>query len=256
MRRQSRKRFANTVILLLCMAIVLSFLFSIYVSDYYHATQETASSLLSDDTITVIKGDHYLAMVPTEETEKGFIFYPGGKVDYLAYTPLMRALAERGVVCIVAKMPFQLAIFDGNAAEDIRTRYPLVSEWYIGGHSLGGMMAASCAARNAGEYCGVVLLAAYSMSDLSGSSLSLLSIYGSRDSVLNLDKYERAKSKWPSDATEIVIEGANHAGYGNYGEQRDDSAAGIDSSEQQRQTVEAIASFMGLSSEEEQEVAR
>lgn len=39
-------------------------------------------------------------------------------------------------------MPFKLAILNRKGANDILDRYNYIDNWYIGGHSLGGVMAA------------------------------------------------------------------------------------------------------------------
>ena len=83
-------------------------------------------------------------------TKCGFIFYPGGKVEYTAYAPLM---------CVLLKMPLNLAVLDVNAADSVFDMFPEISSWYIGGHSLGGSMAASYALENTDKLEGLVLLA-------------------------------------------------------------------------------------------------
>ena len=121
--------------------------------------------------------------------------------------------------------------------------YPEVEHWYIGGHSLGGAMAADFAAEKSGIE-GVVLLAAFPSKDLSDTDMRVLSVYGSEDGILNRKSYEKAKSKLPSDFTEQVIEGGNHAGFAFYGEQRGDGPASISAAEQTLQTADIIAGFI------------
>lgn len=89
--------------------------------------------------------------------------------------------------------------------------------WYIGGHSLGGAMAASYAADHLDMLRGVVLLSAYPTDSLKEGELSVLSIYGSEDKVLNMEKVKEGREYMPSDYTEICIDGGNHAQFGNYG---------------------------------------
>ena len=89
------------------------------------------------------------------------------------------------VVCVLAEMPCDLAVLDMNAAEGIAGLYPAVARWYIGGHSLGGCMAAYYAAAHPEELQGLVLLGAYSSAELSGTALRVLSVYGSEDQVMN-----------------------------------------------------------------------
>lgn len=81
------------------------------------------------------------ALVFDPSAKAGLLFYLGGKVEYTAYSPLMRACAEQGILCVLVKMPCNLAILDMNAADGIAVQYPEIEDWYIGGHSLGGAMA-------------------------------------------------------------------------------------------------------------------
>ena len=215
----------------------------VYLLDFYPIDTEAAMSA-SPSYCTVIEyGDSLRAYEPSGEAKYGLIFYPGAKVEYTAYEPLMEWLANDGVLCLLVKMPFNLAIFDKNAAFGMNSIYPEVEHWYIGGHSLGGAMAADFAAENSGIE-GVVLLAAFPSKDLSDTDMRVLSVYGSEDGVLNRKSYEKAKSKLPSDFTEQVIEGGNHAGFAFYGEQRGDGTASISAAEQTLQTADIIAGFI------------
>lgn len=101
-------------------------------------------------------------------------------------------------------MPCNLAVLDMNAANGIQEEFPDIHNWYIGGHSLGGAMAASYVAKHTSEYKGLVLLGAYSTKDISSSGLKVLSVYGSEDKVLNKDKYESNKTNLPQDYKEFI----------------------------------------------------
>ena len=179
-----------------------------------------------------------------EEIQSALIFYPGGLVDHAAYAPLMQALADRGVLCLLVQMPLDLAVLDMNAADGMQALYPAVDRWLIGGHSLGGAMAASYAAKHAGEYDGLVLLGAYSTADLSGTELDVLSAYGTQDGVLNQNKYEECRRHYPQQFKEFVISGGNHAYFGDYGEQKGDGRAEILREEQICMTADAIAQML------------
>ena len=169
------------------------------------------------------------------------IFYQGGEVQYEAYAPLMRACAERGILCVLVKMPFNLAVFDIDAADGIQQQYPQIENWYIGGHSLGGSMAASYLGKHTGEYKGLVLLAAYSTENLSETGLHVISVYGTEDQVLNMDKYEQYRENLPPDLTEKVIDGGCHAYFGSYGVQDGDGIPTISREEQIQITADTIA---------------
>ena len=166
----------------------------------------------------------------------GFIFYPGGKVETQAYAPLMKELAKQGVLCVLVHMPFHLAVLDMNAADGIQDDYD-IENWYIGGHSLGGAMAASYVANHLTEYEGLVLLASYSTGEI--SNLNVLSIYGSEDQVMNKEKYDEYRKNIP-DVDEVVLEGGNHAGFGDYGHQKGDGVSTISNLKQIQITSEYI----------------
>ena len=140
-------------------------------------------------------------------------------------------------VCLV-NMPFHLAIFGLNKATDVMDRYAY-GNWYIGGHSLGGAMAAEYAASHRDRLDGVILLAAYPTKALD-SGLLEVSIYGSEDEVLNMEKVFAARSCAPPAYAEYEIEGGNHAQFGSYGAQRGDGAAAISADEQRRRTTQLI----------------
>lgn len=125
-----------------------------------------------------------------------------------------------------------------NAAEDYRTLYPEITDWYVGRHSLGGAMAAGYLEEHTAEYEGLILCAAYSTVDYSSSDLAVISMYGSKDMVLNAEKYEECKINLPSDYKELVIEGGNHAYFGNYGRQKGDGEAEITNESQIETAVE------------------
>ena len=223
---------------LIAAAIVICALWA-YAADYYRADEAAAAAMA--DARAAQKGNT-AAFIP-EDAAAGFIFYPGGKVEYAAYAPLMRALAEEGVLCVLTEMPLNLAVLDMNAAGGIPEQYPQVKKWYIGGHSLGGSMAASHAAKNAGVYEGLVLLAAYSTADLSASGMEVISVYGSEDGVMNMEKYEENKGNLPAEFEEYIIEGGCHAGFGSYGAQDGDGTPSITGEEQLAETVRLLTEF-------------
>ena len=141
---------------------------AIYLGDYYRADIEAIGAFLPQGSGWAEQPDGTIVF-ECEDATKGFIFYPGCKVEYTAYIPLMQALSEHSVTCVLVEMPFNLAVLDVSAADGIQKEYPEIEDWYIGGHSLGGSMAASYVASHTDDYAGLVLLGAYSTSDLSAS---------------------------------------------------------------------------------------
>jgi hypothetical protein len=217
---------------------------ALYLGDYYRADMENilnfgpyaeADFRLDEEGYTVFEA---------EGADSGFIFYPGGKVEANAYLPLMAALAERGITSVLVKMPFNLAVFDINAADGIRESFPEITSWYIGGHSLGGSMAASYLEKHADEFSGIVLLGSYSTADLSDSALRALCIHGSEDGVMNREKHDGYFANLPVGTLDIEIPGGCHAYFGMYGEQSGDGVATITAEEQIVITADYIESFI------------
>ncbi len=228
------------VSLLLTVVLLVGIGCGLYLSDYYHADDIAMETMAqSSEHVKKYQDGSILFFVPKEPVA-GMIFYPGGKVQCEAYAPLMQACAERGILCALVRMPGNLAVFNPNAAEGIQKKHPEITSWYMGGHSLGGAMAASYVSKHVEEYDGLILLAAYSTSDISESPLHVLSIYGSEDGVLNKDKYERSKSNLPDDFEERVIDGGCHAYFGSYGPQDGDGTPTISNEEQVVQTADII----------------
>ena len=213
----------------------------VYVSDYYHAAGDAIAAMAGTDHVTVTESEDMTVFAP-EAPDAGLIFYPGGKVEYTAYAPLMLALAEQDVLCVLLEMPFNLAVFEMDAAEGIPEMYPEIEHWYMGGHSLGGSMAASYAAEHSTEFDGLVLLAAYSTAEI--TDMNVISLYGSEDGVLNREKYQEYRGNLPESTVEMVIEGGNHALFGSYGPQEGDGEAKISPEEQIEITAEEVAVFM------------
>ena len=228
--------------LLIALAVVfaLSMVFGLYAGNYYHAEldaiQEQSLQVEYDRMERLEDGS--LVFYPAEY-DSAVIFYPGGKVEALAYIPLMEHLAQEGILSVLMPMPFNLAVLAKNAADVIPEQFPEVEHWYMAGHSLGGSMAATFTAEHS-WVDGLILLAAYSTEPV---EVPVLSIYGSEDAVLSLDKYEEYRSNLP-DLTEQILEGGNHAGFGLYGAQKGDGAASISGLEQIEQTAALIAEFI------------
>ena len=227
-----RKQWKIAAGILLAVLILAAGGFFWYVSDYYRAEDVALEVLSAGDNIEV--RDDLTVLSPSYPTDTAVIFYPGAKVEAAAYLPLLDQLRQTGLTCILVEMPFRLAIFDVNAAEDVMAQFPDISHWYIAGHSMGGAMASQFASEHPDKVDGLILLGAYLYGDYPPDDT--LTIYGSLNQSVE-DKI---------DYTENVVEiqGGNHAQFGNYGPQKGDPPATISAEEQQAQTVEAISDFI------------
>lgn len=241
---ERQKKWKVTMIIVCGTLAILLIIAAVYLGDYYHSDQIAVNALVTDNTVQVNQTMKDMILFSPKEPVAGLIFYPGGKVEYTAYAPLLHSLAEQGLFCVLVKMPCNLAVLDMNAADGIQEMFPEIEKWYIGGHSLGGSMAASYVSGHVEEYNGLVLLAAYATKDISQSGLEVLSIYGNRDGILNMNKYIENLINLPENMEEYEIEGGCHAQFGSYGRQDGDGIPDISREKQRAMTVRCIMEWM------------
>lgn len=224
-------------IIILIAIILIGVSFIIYFNDYYHADSTALKYINGSENVTVNKTANGL-LLDGPGNESALIFYPGAKVEYMSYMPLMNEIAENGVDAYIVEMPFNFAFFGANSADDI-IKSSNYSHYFLSGHSLGGVVASSYAAKH--NVDGLVLLAAYPTEEI---NKPVLSIYGSEDKVLNLEKYNEAKSLIKGNFTEFIVDGGNHAQFANYGNQSGDGTAYVNSTVQQNITAIKIIDFI------------
>ncbi len=208
--------------------LIVFLIFFIYISNSYKAVVQIN---LQDKNLLLNKNNIMLKA----SSNIGIIFYPGAKVEYTAYLPLLQKLQSAGYNCILAKMPFNLAFFKKNFATEIINKHTEIKKWYIAGHSLGGAMASLYFSQNLDKIEGAILLGAYVYGKIPLEKS--LVIYGSQDLILS-------KNKLKNTPNEILIQGANHAQFGNYGAQKGDGIAKISTENQQNISAQLIDSFI------------
>ena len=221
---------AGGAVLLILAILAGAFLW--YVSDYYRAEDVALEVLAQDNGIS--QRDSLTILSPPAPTDTAIIFYPGAKVEAEAYLPLLDQIRQTGVTCILVHMPFNMAIFDANAAEEVIAQFPEFQHWYVAGHSMGGAMASKFASDHPDQVDGLILMGAYIYGNYPDEKA--LTIYGSLNQSVedHIDYTENI----------VEIEGGNHAQFGNYGPQKGDLPATISAEEQQAQTVAAIEAFL------------
>ncbi len=236
-------RIAGIAALVIGLIVVIALAAGIiWANDAAQPMPEALAALQSDARVTITQAD-WIEFVPTGSTpSKGFIFYPGGRVDARAYAPAARALAEKGYLVAITPMPLNLAIIDPERATAVMQAHPEITEWSIGGHSLGGTTAAIYASRHPQAVHSVIFWAAFppdSNSLADQPKLHVISIYGTLDGLATPARVQASAPLLPADALFAPIEGGNHAQFGWYGPQDGDNPATISREEQQRQTVDA-----------------
>lgn len=238
---KNKRNTAKRIALLAAALLLVIAACAVYLCDFYPADMEAVEAFAASGTAVMRVAENGNILWEPEHASAGFIFYPGGKVEHTAYIPLMSALAAEDILCVLVEMPFHLAVFDVDAADGIQEEYPQIENWHIGGHSLGGSMAASYLSECADSFDGLVLLGSYSTADLSETELHVLSVYGSEDMVMNREKYQQNKQNLPADFQELMIDGGCHAYFGMYGAQKGDGTPEITNEAQIILTAQAVA---------------
>ena len=207
------------------------------------APMPEALAALASDAQVKVSNDRWLVFEPVTRTAtSGFIFYPGGRVDPRAYAPAAHTIAAKGYLVVIVPMPINLAVLAPNRAEQVIAEHGEIQHWAIGGHSLGGAMAANYVYNHPGKIAALIFWAAYpddSNPLTDRTDLAVTSIYGTRDGLATTDKIQHAHALVPATTTWIAIEGGNHAQFGWYGPQAGDNVATITRAQQQSQTITA-----------------
>ena len=224
---------------------------------YTGASLPDATEAMATDALVQVDASRWLVFRPLPRppgstrlgppgTPTGFIFYPGGGVDPVAYAPLARAIAGAGHPVISVPVTLRLAFFDVDAATPVFATFPAIRRWAIGGHSLGGVAASWYARANPDRVSGLILWAAYTDADhsLATATLPVLSISGTRDGNVTPAKIVAARLLLPVPTRYVAIEGGNHNQFGSYRFQANDGTPTISRTEQQRQVVDATVAFL------------
>ncbi|WP_101808011.1 alpha/beta fold hydrolase [Paenibacillus pasadenensis] len=211
----------------------------------YGPAAEAEEALRAAD-VEVEQTDSFIAFVPTGDRKSpSVLLYPGALVDERSYAPLALELSRRGYPAYLIRMPLDLAVLGGSRADGVLDS-ARDGSFVIGGHSLGGVMAARYAAEHPDRLAGVFFLASYPdpKGDLNGSGLKALSVFATNDEVMDRGDWGQAKRWLPPDTAYVPIEGGNHAGFGAYGEQRGDGKSTLPAGAQARHTAEAMAAWL------------
>ncbi|WP_119822014.1 alpha/beta hydrolase [Halalkaliarchaeum desulfuricum] len=207
-----------------------------------------ALSAVEDDpdvTVTHTVGGHLVHSGPVSSDTTGIVLYPGGLVDPESYVPTAAAIAAgHDVAVVIPKMPYNLAILDVDRAGSARDAAPEIRDWYVAGHSLGGVAACRYAVANPEVVEGIVLFASYCDRDLSDTDIRALSVLGTEDEVLDRDAEHRNRELLPASARIVEIEGMNHAQFGAYGSQRGDGTATIENEAARAQLAAEVVAWL------------
>ncbi|MFD0705073.1 alpha/beta hydrolase [Alloscardovia venturai] len=192
----------------------------------------------------VSETSQYIKFDAPHETAN-IVFVGGALVDLKAYSYMAEELSKDSIDVYLVKSPYSLPILNAQSASHIISSLHLTNV-YLAGHSLGGVMAAANIKNGAHIHQlhvqGLIFLASYpnTDNDLSKTHLHVLSLTASHDTVLNRSQWNKARQRLPHDTSYREIKGGNHAGFGIYGAQKGDGKATISVKSQQRQIIQSI----------------
>ena len=232
------------IITLLTVLILFVIGFFIWLSNGYSLQEDDMKYLQSNSKVEVTVEGEYTYFTPKNVSEtKGFIFYPGERVDSSSYAKLCNNIASYGYKVVAVDMPFNYANFGKDKATKVIEDNPEITKWVIGGDSLGGTVACEYAVNNKNVE-GIVLISSYPRYNISELGFDVLSIWGSKDNVVDYEELINSKEQLPKDTKYVEIEGANHSQFANYGMYAGDEEALISSDEQMDITVRNIVNFL------------
>ena len=216
-------------------------------------TKDVDPKLLVGNAFVAV-GDSELALefLPSDGAEEGLLFFCGSGVEAAAYAPLLRPVADAGYPVIIVNLPGRFAMGEGQKVEALERgkalieAHPEVKHWLVGGHSLGGALSCRFIQKFPDMASALVLVGTThpKEDDLSKLNIPVAKVYGSADGVAPAAKVEANKHLLPGDTEFVLIEGANHSQFGNYGNQLQDGKATIDRVHQQDQVRGVIISLL------------
>ncbi len=242
--RRFFRRLGLTAVAGLVILALLIVGFLVYANIVMRGEREAAIAAWTNPAVSIVSTDHSIIMSPTgADSGTGLVFIPGAKVEPYAYMFVLSGIVEaEGVTVVITKPTLNLAFFDFRPLSAFTSDAPSVTEWFVGGHSLGGVRA--CMLADDPQVSGLMLFGSYCANDLSAMSLSVLSIGGSEDGLSTPQKIADAAPLLPAAATFVQIEGLNHAHFGNYGVQSGDGVATITSEQARAAITDVISDFL------------
>ncbi|WP_026126499.1 alpha/beta hydrolase [Nocardiopsis xinjiangensis] len=220
--------------------------FALWVSRPYEA--RPGSLERAGETADVTVDDEGVVLEPPEgEVERAVVFYPGARVEPEAYAATWApVVAETGVGVVIVRMPLNLAVLAPGRAEEMTDRLE-ADEWYVGGHSMGGAMAADVAGGEDLSTEGLILWGSYAVA---GADLAeredqrVLSVSASEDLLVDPEQVRERSGDLPENAVTVEIDGMNHAQFGDYGPQAADGTPQIQNAEAWARLAEETAGFL------------
>jgi len=186
--------------------------------------------------------DGSLSFMPDTPNGRGLLIMHGAVIKPLSYAKTAAYFARRGYTVYLPYGPGRMSI---AAIETAAARIPGfgLDEWYLIGHSMGGMAGLSVAELLTDCFRAGALWAAAMPEDFSELELPLLFLWGDQDGLLGPERFATARSRLPEATEYVTVEGANHQDFAMYSHQFFDGAGELGWAAQIDRANELTASF-------------
>ena len=238
------KKVKKGLIIFSAVIVLLIVASLIYLGTGNYDSKDLAKAHMISGKNTTVVIENGIEFMPSKPNGTGIILYQGAKVDVSAYSVEAKILADNSYTVFIPKMPFNMAFFGINRADRIIENNPDITTWYMAGHSLGGSMAAKYTSKNQEKIDGLILLASYSVDDLSEYTGKVISIIGTKDMRIDKEKLDETSVNLPKDTEFYIIEGGNHSQFGDYGFQKGDNTADISLEEQLKLIINRMLEYL------------
>ncbi|MFB2584953.1 alpha/beta hydrolase [Herbiconiux liukaitaii] len=216
--------------------------FLVYAHITYAAERTPVQQLAADAAVSTTWTHDHVILTPTDPDGTGLVFLAGAKVDPLAYASKLSGIAAAGTTVVIVRPILNFAIFEVRPLDDFTSLAPEVTDWFVGGHSLGGVKACQYAHDEAVE--GLVLLGSYCAGDESGLGKPVLSISAENDGLSTPAKIDASRATLPPDTIFVQLPGATHAQFGDYGLQPGDGSATVTDAQVRTEITAALDAFL------------
>jgi hypothetical protein len=252
---QMRRRAIWRIVLAIPALIVCGLLVGILAwARPIQAEASASAAMRSQNNVIVTDKVGWYEMQPARRDQSGkaikpttaLVFVPGDRIDPRAYAALLRPLAHSGYLVAVIKSPFGVPLTRPAQAEAVLRVHPEIRYWAAGGHAAGGTAAAAFADAHP-QINALILYASYPARKLDRTDLKVLSVSGSADTLVTRGEVDASKADLPPSTSFVIIPGAVHSDFGDYGRQPGEGTPTIDhatcQAHTQQVTLDLLASL-------------
>lgn len=176
---------------------------------------------------------------------QALLFYPGARVEPHAYaTTFADTVSRTGLTVIIPRPIANLAIADARDLSNFGALAPDATITAVGGHSMGGVRA--CMMMSSHSVKALVLVASYCAEDISTTNIPTLSVFGSNDLLVSSEDRLAGQLLLPAGSTEVILEGASHASFGDYGPQSGDGVPTLSREALIEQLTSELVDFLSV----------